>query len=79
MHKLGIDFEAADKPITINPFDYKEGIISYIRKIGCPVCFINKTLSCSDAILAIESETPEGAAICNRVISYALELIRTKE
>lgn len=72
--ELGVDFNKA-KNITVNPLDYKAGVIKYVRKANCPVCFTDKQLSCEEAISAIENETPEGIAICRRVIEDALQTI----
>lgn len=77
MEELGIDFSKS-KGITINPLDYKEGVIKYIKYANCPVCFTDKTLSCEEAVAAIENGTPEGIAICERAISDALNRVNNK-
>ncbi len=71
--ELGFIHDDMNNSRKINPFDYKAGVIKYIKRANCPVCFTDKQLSCADAIVAIENETPEGLAICERVISDALE------
>lgn len=65
----------ADGSGGFNPFDYKSGVMKYIKRANCPVCFTDKELSCVEAISAIENETPEGLAICERVIADALDAV----
>ena len=66
--------EQLSKTYPLDPMRYKEKIIKYLKYIKCPLRFSdNKDLSNTDAITAVENETPIGIIIANEIIDRALD------